>query len=171
MAALATLDTLLQCSYNAIQSHMRPVNTADSCSTRPVYETDQQKWGGCMKPGSPDDAFRHEIAPQQRKRMAEAKSDAFAEQEDQWAVLRHEVEVEDMKQQNERARVGHERRDTEEDTIFPQPSIHRLEEGQHHADIVVVGVGGGGMNAVNRMITTRVRGVRFIAMNTDAQVL
>src|SRR2546421_6603981 len=127
--------------------------------------------GGCMQPGSPDDAFRHGIAPQQRKRMAEAKSDAFEEQEDQWAVLRHEVEVEDMKQRDERARVGREKRDTEEDTIFPKPSIHRLEEERHHVDIVVVGVGGGGMNAVNRMITTRVRGVRFIAMNTDSQVL
>jgi cell division protein FtsZ len=127
--------------------------------------------GGCMQPKSPDDAFRHEIAPQQRKRMAEAKSDAFEEQEDQWAVLRHEVEVEDMKQQDERARVGRERRDTEEDAIFPQSSIHMLEEERHHADIVVVGIGGGGMNAVNRMIATRVRGVRFIAMNTDAQVL
>jgi cell division protein FtsZ len=103
--------------------------------------------------------------------MAEAKSDAYEEQEDQWAVLRHEVEVEDMKQKDERAKVGREQRDTEEDTIFPQPSIHRLEEERHHVDIVVAGVGGGGMNAVNRMITTRVRGVRFIAMNTDSQVL
>src|SRR5713226_10454252 len=127
--------------------------------------------GGCMQPRSPDDAFRHEIAPQQRKRMTEAKSDAYEEQGDQWAVLRHEVEVEDMKQQGRRAKVGREQRNTEEDTIFPQPSIHRLEEEQHHVDIVVAGVGGGGMNAVNRMISTRVRGVRFIAMNTDAQAL
>src|SRR6266699_1256445 len=127
--------------------------------------------GGCMQPRSPDDAFRHEIAPQQRKRMAEATSDAYEEQGDQWAVLRHEVEVEDMKQQGRRAKVGREQRNTEEDTIFPQPSIHRLEEEQHHVDIVVAGVGGGGMNAVNRMISTRVRGVRFIAMNTDAQAL
>ncbi len=41
----------------------------------------------------------------------------------------------------------------------------------HHVDIAVVGVGGGGMNAINRMISTNVRGVRFIALNTDAQVL
>ena len=41
----------------------------------------------------------------------------------------------------------------------------------HHVDIAVVGVGGGGMNAINRMINTNVRGVRFIALNTDAQVL
>ena len=90
---------------------------------------------------------------------------------DQWAVLRHEVEVEDMKQDHEAVWVGHGQRDTEEDAISPQSPFQALEEAQHHVDIVVAGVGGGGMNAVNRMISTRVRGVRFIAMNTDAQVL
>ncbi len=39
------------------------------------------------------------------------------------------------------------------------------------ARIKVVGVGGGGGNAVNRMIEVGVEGVEFIAMNTDAQVL
>jgi len=37
--------------------------------------------------------------------------------------------------------------------------------------IKVIGVGGGGSNAVNRMIQTRMRGVDFIVTNTDAQVL
>ncbi len=37
--------------------------------------------------------------------------------------------------------------------------------------IKVIGVGGGGNNAVNRMISTNIRGVEFIAVNTDAQVL
>ena len=37
--------------------------------------------------------------------------------------------------------------------------------------IKVVGVGGGGNNAVNRMISTNIRGVEFIAVNTDAQAL
>ncbi|WIG59925.1 MAG: Cell division protein FtsZ [Ktedonobacterales bacterium] len=37
--------------------------------------------------------------------------------------------------------------------------------------ILAVGVGGGGCNAVNRMIEANVRGVEFIAMNTDAQAL
>ena len=37
--------------------------------------------------------------------------------------------------------------------------------------IRVVGVGGGGGNAVNRMITGGVRGIDFIAINTDKQVL
>jgi cell division protein FtsZ len=40
-----------------------------------------------------------------------------------------------------------------------------------YAAIKVVGVGGGGSNAVNRMITAGLRGVEFIAINTDAQAL
>ena len=39
------------------------------------------------------------------------------------------------------------------------------------AVIKVVGVGGGGVNAVNRMIESGIRGVEFIAVNTDAQAL
>jgi cell division protein FtsZ len=39
------------------------------------------------------------------------------------------------------------------------------------AVIKVVGIGGGGVNAVNRMIDAGLRGVEFIAINTDAQAL
>ena len=39
------------------------------------------------------------------------------------------------------------------------------------AVIKVVGIGGGGVNAVNRMIEAGLRGVEFIAVNTDAQTL
>ncbi len=39
------------------------------------------------------------------------------------------------------------------------------------AVIKVVGVGGGGVNAINRMIDAGLRGVEFIAINTDAQAL
>jgi len=39
------------------------------------------------------------------------------------------------------------------------------------AKIKVVGVGGGGQNAVNRMIEEGIQGVEFIAVNTDAQAL
>src|SRR5437879_9128967 len=42
---------------------------------------------------------------------------------------------------------------------------------RRYAAIKVVGVGGGGSNAVNRMISAGLRGVEFIAVNTDAQVL
>src|SRR4029453_12198891 len=41
----------------------------------------------------------------------------------------------------------------------------------YHAVIKVVGVGGGGVNAVNRMIEAGLRGVEFIAVNTDAPTL
>ncbi|OPY57699.1 MAG: Cell division protein FtsZ [Pelotomaculum sp. PtaU1.Bin035] len=39
------------------------------------------------------------------------------------------------------------------------------------ANIKVIGVGGGGNNAVNRMISAGLKGVEFIAVNTDAQAL
>lgn len=44
-------------------------------------------------------------------------------------------------------------------------------EIEHYAEIKVIGVGGGGTNAVNRMIAAGLRGVDFIAVNTDAQAL
>lgn len=42
---------------------------------------------------------------------------------------------------------------------------------ENFAQIKVIGVGGGGSNAVNRMIQAGVKGVDFIAVNTDAQAL
>lgn len=42
---------------------------------------------------------------------------------------------------------------------------------EHFANIKVIGVGGGGNNAVNRMIDAGLKGVEFIAVNTDAQAL
>jgi cell division protein FtsZ len=45
------------------------------------------------------------------------------------------------------------------------------EEQQQGARIKVIGVGGGGSNAVNRMIRAKVEGVEFIAANTDLQAL
>ena len=49
--------------------------------------------------------------------------------------------------------------------------ISFTEEQQHGARIKVIGVGGGGSNAVNRMIRAKVEGVEFIAANTDLQAL
>ncbi len=48
-----------------------------------------------------------------------------------------------------------------------QPQV----QNEEFAQIKVVGVGGGGVNAVNRMISEGMRGVDFIAVNTDAQAL
>ena len=55
------------------------------------------------------------------------------------------------------------RRDKEQD--MDTPSVSSV------ADIKVIGAGGGGGNAVNRMIKAGLTGVDFWAMNTDAQVL
>jgi cell division protein FtsZ len=47
----------------------------------------------------------------------------------------------------------------------------RDQSGSYLAVIKVVGVGGGGTNAVNRMVDAGLSGVEFIAVNTDAQAL
>ena len=47
----------------------------------------------------------------------------------------------------------------------------RDQSNSYLAVIKVVGVGGGGSNAVDRMVDARVTGVEFIAINTDAQAL
>jgi cell division protein FtsZ len=49
--------------------------------------------------------------------------------------------------------------------------IHYHDEMRRSARIKVIGVGGGGNNAVNRMISANVEGVEFIAANTDVQAL
>ncbi len=51
--------------------------------------------------------------------------------------------------------------------------IQRAEKESEHvgAKIMVVGIGGAGCNAVDRMIEAGLRGVQFIAVNTDAQAL
>ncbi len=50
-------------------------------------------------------------------------------------------------------------------------SFYLDEELQNTTNIKVIGVGGGGGNAVNRMVVSGLKGVEFISMNTDAQAL
>ncbi|MBN2222692.1 MAG: cell division protein FtsZ, partial [Vallitaleaceae bacterium] len=47
----------------------------------------------------------------------------------------------------------------------------KMNEKNTSAKIIVIGVGGGGNNAVNRMIEGNLEGVEFVAVNTDAQAL
>jgi cell division protein FtsZ len=54
----------------------------------------------------------------------------------------------------------------------PPPRLHRVPEpGAYIAVIRVVGVGGAGLNAVNRMIDADISQVEFVALNTDIQQL
>ncbi len=46
-----------------------------------------------------------------------------------------------------------------------------LPEIETFARIKVVGIGGGGNNALNRMVQSKIRGIDFVAINTDAQAL
>jgi len=103
--------------------------------------------------------------------MAQARPEIYTGQEDQWVVLRNEVEREDTQRQPGQGRPGREQRDTRDDANTRWETFESLEQSQNEVDIVVVGVGGGGMNAIDRMINMRVRGVRYLALNTDAQVL
>ncbi len=57
------------------------------------------------------------------------------------------------------------------DTVPLSTSIHRTPIEAPAPKIMVVGLGGGGCNAVNRMIDYGLRGVTFIACNTDRQAL
>ena len=47
----------------------------------------------------------------------------------------------------------------------------RSNEADNSAKIIVIGVGGAGNNAVNRMIDENIGGVEFIGINTDKQAL
>src|SRR5688572_31820077 len=58
------------------------------------------------------------------------------------------------------------RRGSPEESPMPLRS-----DSENFALIRVIGVGGGGSNAVNRMIRAEMMGVEFIACNTDAQAL
>ena len=47
----------------------------------------------------------------------------------------------------------------------------KINESEGSAKIVVVGVGGAGNNAVNRMVDEDIVGVEFVGVNTDRQAL
>ncbi len=49
--------------------------------------------------------------------------------------------------------------------------MEMLPQSESFARIKVIGVGGGGCNAVNRMIEEGLQGIEFIAVNTDGQAL
>ena len=56
-------------------------------------------------------------------------------------------------------------------TNDPKIRISFNEEARNDAKIKVIGVGGGGGNAVNRMIDAGVEGIEFVVANTDLQAL
>lgn len=59
----------------------------------------------------------------------------------------------------------------DDDVATSTPNELASEEPVTGAKIKVIGVGGGGGNAVNRMIASRIGGIEFISANTDAQAL
>ena len=60
----------------------------------------------------------------------------------------------------------------EPDAAAPEPEYQTQHEATNYVAVIrVVGVGGAGCNAINRMIEAGLRGVEFIAINTDRQAL
>ena len=55
--------------------------------------------------------------------------------------------------------------------MFRREAMFEMVEAQLNAVIKVIGVGGGGGNAVNHMIRSNIEGVEFVCTNTDAQAL
>jgi cell division protein FtsZ len=58
-----------------------------------------------------------------------------------------------------------------DDSRDDRPALITMADDGSPALIKVVGVGGGGCNAINRMIAAGIKGVEFIAVNTDGQAL
>ena len=50
-------------------------------------------------------------------------------------------------------------------------SLKKTEQYSRLPKIVVMGVGGGGCNAINNMMDKKIEGVEFVAVNTDVQSL
>src|SRR5713226_9241665 len=94
------------------------------------------------------DAYKRDKAAEQWAHQASARPDVYEEQEDQWAVLRHEVEEKDMQRKNDLIRSGWNQRDTEGETIsslsssdeFAQAQMELEQQETQAVDIVVAGV-------------------------------
>lgn len=126
-----------------------------------------------MQPTPHEDANARHSPSQPATGMAHHRAYNTPGQDDQWAVLRHEIVSEEMTRGSGSRQAEWDMRNTEDDAQASHAPYEEYEQAPNpnQVDIVVAGIGGAGMNAVNRMIHTRVRGVRFVALNTDAQVL
>jgi len=72
--------------------------------------------------------------------------------------------------QEEEKEVENDEDEKNSDSPSPRPMKNRASD-YDLASLMVIGVGGGGNNAINRMVEAGVDGVKLISINTDAQVL
>jgi len=105
------------------------------------------------------EALEEARAGDEREAIARAEQEAAGRAEAEQAEARHKAELTKTRQRAAR----------------PREQTRREKAMKSHADglppIKVVGVGGGGCNAVNRMIAENMAGVEFVGINTDAQAL
>lgn len=80
--------------------------------------------------------------------------------------------MKDLLQSAIQAKSGDDKKSTTSSNSTPAPSTQNyVPDVAPVANIKVIGVGGGGCNAVNRMVSSDFQNVEFIAVNTDAQAL
>ncbi len=83
--------------------------------------------------------------------------------------IRAEAVVHGAEVKAEKAGPGEESMERSKETMASKGKQQRFADST--ANIKVVGVGGGGSNAVDRMIEAGIRGVEFVVVNTDSQAL
>ena len=117
--------------------------------------------------GSTTPFVAHQTAPNEKQRPVQAAAPA-PEREGNAVVANsaHDIEIEAAVTEDDRqAEVRQEAPRRETKKMGSKAYMDGL------PPIKVIGVGGGGCNAVNRMIEEQIPGVQFVAVNTDAQVL
>ena len=112
----------------------------------------------------PEPVADEEPEPEAAQPVAEAPEEAPAGQQAELPAL-------DEASSSEAAADGGEEPATPRRTESPKGTPTMPDHFDTLPPIKVVGVGGGGSNAVNRMIAQRLPGVQYVAMNTDLQAL
>src|SRR5215469_1378427 len=113
---------------------------------------------GRVRLNSHEDANKREQTPPSVSGLSHRSGFEMDEgQIDQWAVLRQEAEEEHINRLKESEQPGGNQQDIEDDnTAVTSQTLTQSqfneEQTPNHVDIVVAGIGGAGMNAVNRMI-------------------
>jgi cell division protein FtsZ len=145
-----------------------PEKDTDGSATGPVADD-----GGALRAGPSDPSS---TPPSSTPPAEEAFEDRAAEPAEPTLESSQETPPERLKRVFSEE-PQHGRREVEPIVEAPrygreEPEYEPPGSGEPHQPVIrVVGVGGGGVNAVNRMVEARIPGVEFMAVNTDLQSL
>jgi cell division protein FtsZ len=148
-------------------------STVEGDSAEPETDTSEQTRALPADPGERDE--RRE--PPARRRQREAPGPPDPEEVTVYRLEGEQGEVEDPPAPRSRERLrdilieGDDRGAVPQGHEDPHPSGSYASSGVPIPVIRVIGVGGAGVNAINRMVEAGVSGVEFLAINTDLQSL